>query len=182
MEVVTKRQPPNLLQILIFLNKEKDMGTYPGGNIIKVSPTISTDAYGATDLLFDKQEIKNIVPSRGGCSKLISMSAYADVTTDVDFTVMFFDNSTTLGIDANAALSGIADSVYKASGFIGAVKFDGADGGANMQTCRVYTVPSNTDGGGALPILLKAAEGKTSLWFAAGITSGTPDYEYIKGA
>ena len=154
---------------------------YPGGNIIKVSPTISTDAYGATDLIFDKQEIKNIVPSRGGCSKLISMSMYADVTTDVDIFLMFFDNSTSVGANANQGLSQITDAEFKASGFIGAVKLDGSDSAINIQNGKIYTAPSNVDSTASLPLLLKAAEGKTSLWFAAGITSGTPTYEATDG-
>ena len=154
---------------------------YPGGNIIKVSPTISTDAYGATDLVFDKQEIKNVVPSRGGCSKLISMSMYADVTGDFDIAIVFFDNSTTLGIAANAALSGISDAVFKASGFIGAVKLDGGDSTINIQNGFLYVSPSNSDKIGALPLLLKAANGETSIWFAAMMTSGTPTYEATDG-
>ena len=67
------------------------MGMYPAGNIIKVSPTMDTSAYGAADLLFDKQEIANCVPSRGGVSLLRNISLHADITTDVDIVVMFFD-------------------------------------------------------------------------------------------
>ena len=50
------------------------MGMYPGGNLIKLSPTVATAAYGAADVIFDKQELKGIVPSRGGSSLLYNIS------------------------------------------------------------------------------------------------------------
>ena len=47
---------------------------YPGGNIITITPTISGTAYDAGDVLFLTTEIPNAVSSRGGVSKLLSVT------------------------------------------------------------------------------------------------------------
>jgi|TARA_R110002073_G_scaffold60004_3_gene150830 hypothetical protein len=151
------------------------MGMYPGGNIIKVSPTISTDAYGTADLIFDKQEIKNVVPSRGGCSFLQNISLYVNPTGDIDIGILFFDNSTSIGANANEALTNIADGEFQAAGCIGSLNLDAGAGSVHMGNGRVYN-SSRSSGSSGLPILLKAAEGETSIWFIAVTTSGTPTY------
>ncbi len=147
---------------------------YPGGNIIKVSPTISTDAYGSSDLIFDKQEIKNAVPSRGGCSLLRTISIYANVNTDVDIGLMFFDNDTSIGAGTNEALTNITDAEFQAAGFIGATAFDGNNASFGVGNQKVYTSRGSIDIG--IPMLLKAPEGETSIWFVAMTIAGTPTY------
>ena len=153
------------------------MGMYPAGNIIKVSPTISapTNAFGAADLIFDKQEIKNVVPSRGGCSILQNISLYVNPTSDIDIGILFFDNSTSIGASENDALTSISDGEFQAAGCIGSLSLDGGAGSIHIGNGRVYN-PSRSSGNSGLPILLKAAEGETSIWFIAVTTSGTPTY------
>ena len=155
------------------------MGMYPGGNIIKVVPTMDTSAYGAADLLFDKQEIKNAVPSRGGCSIIQNISLYADIATDVDMGVLVFDNSTGIGANANDALTEITDAEFQAAGFIGGVFFDKGEQRIEVGNGVVYTSPGGQGAasGHGLPLLVKAAEGKTSLWFVAITHGGTPTYD-----
>ena len=147
---------------------------YPGGNIVKVAPTLSTDAYGAADLLFDKQEIKSCVPSRGGTSLLRSMSMHQDITTDVDFIVMFFNNSTSLGASANDALSAVSDEELQAAGFIGAFGMNGGQNSMSIGNGRLYTYRGTNDIG--MPLLVQAPSDKTSIWFAVGTEGGTPTY------
>ena len=153
------------------------MGNYPAGNIIKVVPTLDTSAYGANDLLFDKQEIKNIVPSRGGSSLIHNISIYADISTDVDISLLFFDNDTGIGANANEAMTQITDGEFKAAGFIGGIQYDCAQHDINVGNGIAYSSPGG-DGRPAFgfPFLVKALEGKTSIWFAATNTSGTPTY------
>ena len=98
---------PEPTKILITINKEKRY--VPGGNIIKVVPTISAGTFGATDVIFTKQEIKNAVSSRGGSSLLQNVSIHADVATDVNLALLFFDNSTGIGAAANDATTAIDD-------------------------------------------------------------------------
>ena len=149
---------------------------YPGGNVIKVSPTIDTSAYGAADLVFDKQEIKNIVPSRGGSSILVSMSIYASTTTDTNLGILFFDNSTSIGAAANEAITNVSDAEFQAAGFIGAVELDGAESAINVGNGLIYFAGTNNSSNAGFPTLLKAADGETSLWFVAVTMGGTPTY------
>tara|TARA_Y100001963_G_scaffold117143_1_gene162955 strand:- start:72 stop:572 length:501 start_codon:yes stop_codon:yes gene_type:complete len=151
------------------------MGTFPGGNVIRVKPTLDTSAYSAADLLFDKVEIPNFASSRGGASELVSISIHYDGSTDVDLTLMFFQNSTSLGANANDAASDISDSEFRAAAFQGAVYME--YGGASV-TCgsgRIYIANSNTDNIMGLPLVLQAGEGSRSIWFAV-INTGTPTY------
>ena len=150
---------------------------YPGGILIKPSTPVDTSAYAAGDLLFDKVELKNAVPSRGGCSKLVSLSMYnEDGVANEDFLVMFFDNEKSLGISANAATSGISDTTFKAAGFIGACLLDGGESGYNVGNGRAISLPGNTDKGSSLPMLVQAAGGETSIWVAVIVITDTPDY------
>ena len=152
------------------------MGMYPGGNIIKVSPTVDTSAYGAADLVFDKQEIKNAVPSRGGSSILVSMSLYAGTTTDTNLGILFFDNDTSIGAAANEAITNVSDAEFQAAGFIGAVELDGAESTISVGNGLVYFPGTNNSSNAGFPALLKAADGKTSIWFIAVTKGGTPTY------
>ena len=65
------------------------MGAYPGGNIIRVTPTLSTDAYAQNDVLTNATEIPNAVSSRGGVSKLINISILNQNTDDLDVDIVF---------------------------------------------------------------------------------------------
>ena len=146
---------------------------YPGGNVIKVKPAVETDAYGANDLVCIKTEIPNIVASRGGVSLIRNITIYQDVTTDVDYGVLLFNNSTGIGAAINGATSGISDAEFKAAGCIGGVSFDGATGADNVGTGRFYYSQANSAYAGLTqPLLVKAADGETSLWFVV-ITVGT---------
>ena len=153
------------------------MGMYPGGTILKPSITVDTSAYSAGDLLFDKVELKNAVPSRGGCSKLVSLSMYnEDGVAAEDFLVMFFDNSTAIGADANEAATEITDAEFKASGFIGSCMLNGGEVGYSVGNGFVYTLPGDSDKGHGLPMLVQAKGDSTSIWVAVIVDGGTPVY------
>ena len=153
------------------------MGMYPGVKIIQPSITVDTSAYAAGDLLFDKVELKNAVSSRGGCSKLINLSMYnEDGVENEDFLVMFFNNSTSLGANANDAATEITDAEFKASGFIGSCFLNGGEVGHSVGNGFILNAPGNSDKGGNLPLLVQAAEGETSIWFAVIVETDTPDY------
>ena len=66
---------------------------YPGGNLVKLSPSdLNASAYTEGDVIFAKAELKNAVPSRGGCSVLKTVTMYVEgaVAAD-DFALLFFD-------------------------------------------------------------------------------------------
>ena len=153
------------------------MGMYPAGIILKPSTPVDTSAYSAGDLLFDKVEIKNAVPSRGGCSKLVSLTMYNEAGEDAeDLLVMFFDNSTAIGADANEAATEITDAEFKASGFIGSCMLNGGEVGYSVGNGFVYTLPGDSDKGHGLPMLVQAKGDSTSIWVAVIVDGGTPVY------
>ena len=159
-----------------FINKEKDMGMYPAGVVIKPSITVDTSAYAAGDLLFDKVELKNAVPSRGGASIIENITMYnEDGEAGEDFLVLFFDNETSIGANANDAITEISHAEFKASGFIGGCQLDGGESGYDVGTGYVAQ-SGNIDKGPTTPILVQAAAGKTSIWVAVITVTGTPDY------
>ena len=153
------------------------MGMYPGGILIKPSTPVDTAAYAAGDLLFDKVELKNAVPSRGGTSKLISLSMYNEDGIEAeDFIVLFFDNSTSLGADANEAATEITDAEFKAAGFIGSCYLGGGDVGHSVGNGYILNLPGDNDKGETLPMLVQADKGSTSIWVAVIVKTDTPDY------
>ena len=160
------------------------MGMYPGGNLIKLSPTVATAAYGAADVIFDKQELKGIVPSRGGCSILHNITMYIDAAVSADdFALMFFDNDTGIGAAANDAVSGITDDEFQATGLIGAITFDTGNNGFSVGNGMVICMGTQIAAGNikGSSMLLKAAEGKTSIWVAMISIGGSLDMDDADG-
>ena len=157
---------------------------YPGGIVIKSQPTLSTDAYGAADLLFTKQELVGAVPSRGGISLLRNIFLHADVSGDYEIFVLFFNNSTDLKdsggdvVAANEALTEITDEHFQAAGFIGAVGLDKGENSISIGNGIVYASPSGHAAASheGLPMVLQGGEGSQSVWYVAGTYGGTPTY------
>ena len=153
------------------------MGMYPGGNLIKLSPTDLVDsAYSAGDVVFGKHELKNAVPSRGGCSLLMSITAFIEgASTDDDLILLFFDNSTDLGAAVDAAGTDIRADEFRTASCIGAMQIDGgATSASDIGNGRVY-VNSTNAGDTASPVFIKAAGGETSIWVACLQRAGTLD-------
>jgi len=151
------------------------MGTYPGGNIIRVTPTLDTSAYGDNDVLFNPVEIPNAVSSRGGVSRLIAISYLNQNTTVLDIDLVFMQVSTDLGT-INAAVD-ITDANAEAAYFTGHVNFDGSEHDCGLTNVKLYTASyaGNTSGKGTqLPLLLQAAGGSTSIYVAGVLRDGTP--------
>ena len=140
------------------------MGMYPAGNLVKISPTVSGTAYTEGDIIFTKQEIKNAVPSRGGCSLLNTVTALVEgaISAD-DFTLLFFDNDTALGVDAASAQNTVTYADFQAASCIGLMEvvmqsqsFEVAAGSTRLW--------KNSDEDSRAGLFIKAAEGKTSIW------------------
>ena len=151
---------------------------YPGGIVIKSQPTLSTDAYGAADLLFTKQELVGAVPSRGGTSLLRNIFLHADVSGDYEIFVLLFNNDTAIGASANDALTDITDEEFQAAGFIGAVGLDKGENSISIGNGIVYGGPTGHAAASheGLPMVLQGGEGSQSVWYVAGTYGGTPTY------
>ena len=158
------------------------MGMYPGGNIVRVTPTLSTDAYAQNDVLFNPTEIKNAVSSRGGVSRLIN--AYILDQSDVaDSDILFIlsEGSTDLGtINATANMS---DANAEGMNFIGTMKCDAAQAssGASIDDFRLHQILPTAAAVGSesasSSMLLQAAGASTSVYISAILTSATtPTY------
>tara|TARA_R100001594_G_scaffold126983_1_gene164488 strand:+ start:5219 stop:5731 length:513 start_codon:yes stop_codon:yes gene_type:complete len=148
-------------------------------SIIRVTPTLSTDAYGVDDVLFTGLEIPGAVKGDGGCSMLLS--AYLldqSDTADIDIDFYFTEESTALGtINATADVS---DADMEAIGFCGSIRCDAdhATSGNNIDGVRLHQLVLY-DGAsvGNLPLtLLQAKSGSTSVYCHAIVTGGTPTY------
>ena len=117
------------------------MGMYPGGNIIRIEPTLSTDAYAANDVMWDATEIPNAVSSRGSVSKLLSVSVLIDNPNDTDIDLVFMLVQTNLGTINDVAGSGSlwTDALAKAAKVIGTVQLNMNNGDTNLVNNKVVS-------------------------------------------
>jgi len=147
---------------------------YPAGNLVKLSPSdLVGAAYTEGDVIFAKAELKNAVPSRGGCSLLRTVTAFVEgAATDDDLSLLFFDNSTDLGEPAADPASDITADEFRTASCIGAIKWDGATATA-VANGLLYT-DSDSDFKTS-PVFIKAADGETSIWVACVQYAGTLD-------
>ena len=148
--------------------------------IIRVTPTLSTDAYALGDVLFTATEIENAVLEDGGSSKLIGMYIldFADVA-DSDAYFIFTEGSTALGTINDTA--GITDADLKANNVCGFLNLDAsaATMGAVVDNARMYSVlpASGASEQSNANIILQAAEGSTSVYVQSILySSTTPTY------
>ena len=155
------------------------MGMYPGGSIIRVTPTLSTDAYANNDVMWDATEIPNAVSSRGGVSKLISLSVLIDNPNDVDIELVFMQVQTNLGTINDVAGSGSlwTDALAKAAKVIGTVQLNMNNGDTNLVNNKVVTYTGTAEAVfDQLPMLLQAEGGSTSIYVAGMNRAGTQTF------
>ena len=157
------------------------MGTFPGGNIIRVTPTLSTDAYAQGDVLFNPTKIPNAVSSRGGVSKLIAMTLIdqSDVGTS-DITFIFSENNSS-DLGTINATANISDANVEALKITGTARCDADQAGTDswLENTREHQIlPAAGTGEGTNPTqLIKAAEGSTDVYVSGILISNTtPTY------
>ena len=143
---------------------------YPGGNIVRVTPTLSTDAYAQGDVLFNPIEIN--LATRDAV-RLTAMYIINQNTTNVNIDFIFMQKQHDLGtINATA---NVDDSTMESMKIIG---FLFSDGGA-MKTAQTDTFSIQRamhDDTVQTPMILQAESG-SSVYVGAILTgSGTPTY------
>ena len=150
--------------------------------IIRVTPTLDTNAYAQGDVLFVATEIPNAVREVGGCSKLVAMYIVNQNTTDVDIDFIFSENSAVFGtINATANLD---DDVLQAANITGFLTLDAGEISAStsqIDTSEIKRVGVVDSGGDSTlltaPILIQAASNSTSVYVVGILTgSATPTY------
>jgi len=160
------------------------MGTFPGGNIIRVTPTLETAQYAGGDVLFASTEIPNAVASRGGTSLIMAMQVvdYSDNQDDQEIFYVFTEKQVNLGTTNATADVSAAD--FKASNPIGYTFQDSnqAFTGATIDDFAINHV-FTADGTGSSSVggqhfMIKADEGSTSVYVSGVLraTDGAPTY------
>ena len=137
---------------------------YPGGNVIRITPTLHAASSTDNDILFQTVEIPNAVASRGGVSKLVNMSFTCKqaLSLNIDLIIMEVKTDWNDGTLGNALAVSDADMV--SSKVLGIFEWDKASVTLNSGEINQYADTVTSD---QLPIILKAAEGSTSVYFTA---------------
>lgn len=151
--------------------------SYSNFEVIRVTPTITADSVGAGEVLFTTTEIPNAVLGNGGCSKLIGVWVLSQSgAVQADISLVFMENNTSIG-SLNEAPN-ISDPDAEAANFLGAItNIDASNTDVDLGGVKIL-------GGGtqlgqssvAIPMLLQAAAGSTSVYFA-GLAKQAADYE-----
>ena len=147
--------------------------------IIRVSPTLDTNAYAQNDVLFVATEIPNAVIEKGGCSKLVAMYIIDKSNTDSDIDFYFSEGNTALGtINATA---NITDANLVNNNICGVARLDAnqASVGGALDNARIFQVMplTGTSEDSNATMLLQSASDKKSVFVQAILTSATtPTY------
>tara|TARA_R100000808_G_C2045597_1_gene83298 strand:+ start:7 stop:522 length:516 start_codon:yes stop_codon:yes gene_type:complete len=148
--------------------------------IIRVVPTLDTNAYGVDDVLFTGVEIPNVVREDGGCSKLMNMFVVDRADQgDIDIEFYFTEKNTSFG--SQNATANISAANLKAIGFCGWALLDGANAttGNNIDNATLHRVLGNSidDANTGIPLtFLQAESGSKSVYCHAVIRTGTPTF------
>ena len=144
------------------------MGMYPGGNVIYVTPTVVAGTTAVDDVMFNATEIPNVVASRGGLSKLIGIGMIDQDAEKHDMDLVFMQNQYNLGTaDAGADIS---DDNLMAAKILGVIDCDWSTSQVNLASVSGLNYFANQNRANTvqqLPMLLKAEEGSTSVYFSA---------------
>ena len=155
------------------------MGTYPGGNLVRVTPTVVVGQTADNDVMFNATEIPNAVSSRGGCSKLTNITIIENDAEQVDMDLFFMQVQTNFGT-ADAA-SDITDANLQAAKVIGAIGIDWSEISTTFAqdsgSASIHNTSDTESAQGRLPLLVQAAGGSTSIYFTAIVRdSNNADY------
>ena len=165
---------------------------YPGGNLVRVTPTVVAGETADDDIMFDATEIPNAVSSRGGVSLLRNMTIIDKDAENVDMDIIFMQVQTNFGT-ADSAPS-ITDANLQAAKVIGSIRIDWSDAAVGFAqdsgNAQIYH-SAGASGSNLIdnfPMLVQAAEGDTSIYFTAIVSdtnnadfAATDDLEFVFG-
>ena len=162
--------------------------SYSNYEIIRVTPTLSTDQYADNDVFFAATEIPEAVLGKGGCSLLHAVTIINEDNVAHDHDLVFMEVQKNLGTINSAVASGSlwTNALAKAASVCGIVKIDWSANTTNLINNLIYTTSAGNTAAAApsgLPMMLQAAAGSKSVYFAGVSRGGTPttaadDYEY----
>ena len=171
---------------------QQDIRTRGFRKVIRVIPTLSTDAYADNDVLFDSTEIPNAVSRPGGTSSLVRIEIHNHLDTTLDMDLVFTENQANLGtINEDAGTDSLwTETLAKASNLLGHARIDMSDSEIDLVNSLLSStnLGAPTIGATSQPagsrLFLQAAENSTSVYFAGmdrtgGLTFGANDLEFI---
>ena len=141
--------------------------------IIRVTPTLSTDAYAAGDVAFTATEIPNAVINEGGCSKIINCFVIDQDRDTFDLNLVFTEKNTALGtINATADISDANMVLNKVTGITKLEGTAGNDGG-DFDNFRIHRMIGASGANENMDNLtfIKAANGSTSSYLHCHLTA-----------
>ena len=147
--------------------------------VIRVTPTIDTNAYGAGEVLFTTTEIPNAVIGNGGCSKLLGVWVLSQSgAVQKDISLVFLQKNTSIGT-VNETPS-ISDADAEAVNILGTIpNIDAGNTDVDLGGVKIFGGgPQLGQSSVAIPILLQAAAGSTSVYFA-GLAKEAATYEAV---
>ena len=129
--------------------------------IIRVTPTLSTDAYAQGDVLFTATEIPRAVLEKGGCSKLVGAYIFDKSDSSDDVIFVFTEGNTALGTNNICGISRLDGDI--------------ATSGAHIDTSKIHQMVPMTGVGENNDdlMLLQAASDSTSVYVQGLLVSST---------
>lgn len=140
---------------------------FPGGNVVRVTPTLHAASSTDNDVLFQTTEIPNAVSSRGGVSKLTNISFTCKQALLLNIDLIIMEVSTDFNNGTLGAALNISDSDLVSCKPLCALNWGGVPITLNGNEINDFTSDAAANDPGQLPILLKAEEGSTSVYFTA---------------
>ena len=140
---------------------------FPGGTIVRVTPTVIAGTTASDDVMFTTTEIPNVVSSRGGVSLLhaVGIIDYDNEKHNLD--IIFMKNNVSIGA-ADSAPSWSDSDIVDAE-IIGGidVDWDVARVGLSVADMAFFSGTNRNANTQQLPMMIQATEGSTSAYFAA---------------
>jgi len=161
------------------------MGSFPGGNVVRVTPTLTTDAYEQGDVLFLATKIPGAVSNRGGVSFLKAMyvlDSSDQPSGDNDIRFVFQEKEGTTiasgGINTGADIS---SANLVANKVLGTAMLDASASttASHIDNSRIHQIlPGSGINESAGPnLMLKADAGSTDVYVWAVLEGDTtPTY------
>ena len=143
------------------------MGMYPGGNIVRVTPTVEVGTTTTDHVMFGTTEIPNAVSNRGGVSLLHSVGIIDYDNEKHDMDIVFMRNNVSIG--AHDGAPSWSDSDIVSAEIIGGIDVDWsiARQGLGAADLAFFSGTNRNANTQQLPMMLQAKEGSRSAYFAA---------------
>ena len=116
------------------------MGIFPGGNMVRVTPTVIAGESTDNDVMFDAIEIPNAVSNRGGVSKLTGVTIIDNAGEQVDMDIIFMQVQTDLGtINEDVGTDSLwTNALAKAAKVLGILKIDWSAKSTDLVNNQVF--------------------------------------------